>query len=98
MFDTILSSANCSSLECLRSIPEGEVMRVNHALINLPSDAGGGVLGPAPGFGPVPDGTFIPDIPIRLFQEGRFNKGIKSLIVGSMLNDVSPSFPFFSRL
>ena len=63
---------------------------LNHLFINvLPSDSGGGVFGPAPGFGPVPDGTFIPDAPLALFQQGKFHKELRSLVVGNVANEVS---------
>ncbi|CAM1506186.1 Fc.00g058270.m01.CDS01 [Cosmosporella sp. VM-42] len=85
MFNSILEAANCTSLECLRSVPEETMRKVNDIMINqTPSDAGGGVFGPAPGFGPVPDGKYIPDIPETLFRDGRYHKELKGLIVGNM--------------
>ena len=85
----ILDKANCTSLECLRRLPEARLRDLNHLFINvLPSDSGGGVFGPAPGFGPVPDGTFIPDAPLALFQQGKFHKELKALVLGNAANEV----------
>lgn len=68
------------------------MLYLNDKLINgASSDAGGGVFGPAPGFGPVPDGTFIPDIPVKLFQQGRYHKELRSLVVGNAANEVRES-------
>jgi hypothetical protein len=70
-------------------VPESTIVRVNEKLINsIPSDAGGGVFGPAPGFGPVPDGSFIPDTPVALFQQGKFHKELRSLVIGNVANEV----------
>lgn len=63
---------------------------MNDYLINqVRSDAGGGVFGPAPGFGPVLDGAFVPDLPETLYKQGKFHKGLRSLIVGNAANEVS---------
>ncbi|KAK4442551.1 lipase 1 [Podospora aff. communis PSN243] len=88
LFQMILNEANCTSIECLRDAPESTIVRVNEKLINgMPSDAGGGVFGPAPGFGPVPDGSFVPDTPVALFQQGKFHKELRSLVVGNVANE-----------
>ncbi|KAL2106177.1 hypothetical protein VUR80DRAFT_7098 [Thermomyces stellatus] len=88
LFNQILESANCTSLDCLRSAPEETVKNVNDYLINqIRSDAGGGVFGPAPGFGPVLDSTYIPDLPETLYREGRFHKELKAFIVGNAANE-----------
>jgi len=89
LFQQILVETNCTSVKCLRDVPEKAILHVNEKLINdVPSDAGGGVFGPAPGFGPVPDGSFIPDIPLVLFQQGRFHKELRSLVIGNVANEV----------
>lgn len=86
--DRTLNSANCTSLSCLRLVPEDKIKDVNDYLINqIPSDTGGGVFGPAPGFGPVFDGSFITDLPETLYQQGRFNRGLRSLIIGNAANE-----------
>lgn len=64
------------------------MLRLNNHFINdVNSDAGGGLLGPAPGFGPVPDGKFIPDTPQALWQAGKFHK-LRSLVLGNCANEV----------
>lgn len=89
MFQTILESANCTTLGCLRSVPEDTIRQVNDELINkMPSDAGGGVFGPTPGFGPVPDAKSIPDMLTILFQQGHYHRKLKALIVGNMADEV----------
>ncbi|KAH7126421.1 putative lipase 2 [Dactylonectria estremocensis] len=88
LFESILTSANCTTLACLRSAPESTIRRLNDDLINqMASDAGGGVFGPTPGFGPVPDGRAIPDMPAVLFRQGRYHRGLKGLIIGSMADE-----------
>ncbi|KAK0625939.1 carboxyl ester lipase [Immersiella caudata] len=88
LFQMILNEANCTTTRCLRSVPESTIVHVNEKLINgVPSDAGGGVFGPTPGFGPVPDGSFIPDTPFALFQQGKFHKELRSLVVGNVANE-----------
>ncbi|KAH8799813.1 putative lipase 2 [Xylogone sp. PMI_703] len=84
LFQMILNGANCHSLECLRSLTQESMLRINDYLINTaPSDAGGGVFGPAPGFGPVLDGGFIPDMLQAFFQQGKYHKELRSLIIGN---------------
>ncbi|KAK4041356.1 lipase 1 [Parachaetomium inaequale] len=107
LFQMILDKAECISLACLRRLPEARLRDLNHLFINvLPSDSGGGVFGPAPGFGPVPDGTFIPDTPLALFQQGKFYKELKALVLGSSENEgmttssgvgMPENFPFLVR-
>jgi carboxylesterase type B len=87
LFDIVLDTANCTSLDCLRSLPEEDLKRVNDQLINSESTGGGGNLGPVIGFGPSPDGTDIPDLPLALLREGRYHKELKGMILGSMSNE-----------
>ena len=85
----ILDNANCTSVEGLRGVSESIILHLNNKLINnVAFDAGGGVLGPAPGFGTVVDGTFISDIPPSLFQKGWYHKQLRSLVVGNVTNKV----------
>ncbi|KAK2593461.1 hypothetical protein QQS21_008834 [Conoideocrella luteorostrata] len=85
LFDLVLKTANCTTLECLRSVPERTIIQVNDQLINQsPSFSGGGQVGALHGFGPAPDGKRIPDLPLALFRKGQFHKDIKGLILGSM--------------
>lgn len=65
------------------------LIQANDYLINqISSEAGGGVFGPGSGFGPVPDGTSIPDMPLVSFKKGHYNKRLKSIISGNMANEV----------
>lgn len=83
-----MDSANCTSIECLRSIPEEGMLAINNKLINeLPSGGGGGVFGPVLGFGPAPDGDAIPDLPLELFRRGKFHQHLKGLVLGTMANE-----------
>lgn len=85
----ILDEANCTLTKCLRSVPESTIVQLNKKFItDTLSDARGGVFGPAPGFGPVPDGSFIPDAPVALFRQGHFYKELRSLVVGNVANEV----------
>ena len=87
-FKLVLDAANCTTLACLRSVPEETMLKVNDQLINhTPSNSGGGQLGPLLGFGPAPDGKVIPDMPLALFQKGQYNKGVKRLVLGSMADE-----------
>lgn len=89
LFQMILDEANCTSTACLRSVSESTIASLNKKfIIDTPSDAGGGVFGPAPGFGPVPDGSFIPDMLVALFQRGDFYQEVQSLVVGNVANEV----------
>jgi carboxylesterase type B len=84
----VLRAVNCTSLECLRSVPEDAIMKANDRLIvQEESTSGGGTLGPLIGFGPAPDGKDIPDIPLALLDEGLFHQGLGSLLIGSMENE-----------
>lgn len=89
LYNLVLDSANCTSLDCLRSIPEADLIAVNDKLINhMESTGGGGVLGPVLGFGPAPDGRTVLDIPLREFQRGAINtRGLKRLMVSNMANE-----------
>jgi carboxylesterase type B len=89
LFRQVLQTANCSTVACLRSLPESEMLQLNNIMINqIPSDAGGGVLGPAPGFGPAPDGRWFPDTIETLYREGRYHRELRRLVVGSMAYEV----------
>jgi hypothetical protein len=52
------------------------------------SNGGGGDFGPGIGFGPVTDGDYVPDVPAILFDQGRYHKSVRSLIVGTMAEEV----------
>ncbi|KAJ6786238.1 hypothetical protein PWT90_04910 [Aphanocladium album] len=88
VFDIVLDTANCTSIECLRSLSETDLKAVNHFLINNTSaGGGGGNFGPGIGFGLLPDGEDFADIPAKLLLDGKVNRGLKRLIVGSMANE-----------
>jgi hypothetical protein len=92
VYQQILDAAGCTSLKCLRQVPEQVMLLVNDFMINrLPSDAGGGVLGPAPGFGPIPDGRSFPDTLQNMYREGKFHEGLRRLVVGNTANEVRMS-------
>jgi carboxylesterase type B len=85
LFDMVLAAANCIDLACLRAAPEETMLRVNGLLINqIGGETGGGTLGPVMGFGPAPDGKFIPDIPSALIKQGHMHKELERLVVGTM--------------
>ena len=85
LFNMVLETANCTTLACLRSVPESTLLLVNDRLINqMLSETGGGTLGPVMGFGPAPDGKLIPDIPSALIRQGCMHKELKRLVVGTM--------------
>lgn len=88
VFNIVLETANCSSLDCLRHLSVEELKRVNHIVINdMPAMGGGGNFGPGIGFGLAPDGKDFPDIPLQLLQDGKVNKGLKRVAAGSMANE-----------
>jgi len=90
LYEDVLAATNCTSVECLRCIPESDLLAVNYYLVSdLPSTGGGGDFGPGIGFGPVVDGDYIPDVPGILLEQGRYHKSINSLIVGNMAEEVS---------
>ncbi|KAH6630678.1 Alpha/Beta hydrolase protein [Chaetomium sp. MPI-SDFR-AT-0129] len=88
LFDLVLDTANTTSLAGLRALSETDFIALNDAMINqMPSEGGGGNLGPILGFGPAPDGTRIPDIPSALIQRGVVNHDLKGLVLGSMASE-----------
>ncbi|TQV95176.1 lipase [Cordyceps javanica] len=88
LYNTVLHTANCTSLECLRNLTETDLKAVNHFLINNTySGSGGGNFGPGIGFGLAPDGKDFSDTPTQLLLDGKVNRGLKRLIVGTMANE-----------
>lgn len=88
IFKTVLETADCTSVTCLRSLSEDDLKVVNHKLINdTPAGGGGGNFGPGIGFTVLPDGQNFPDIPLELLRTGKVNKGLKRIMVGSMANE-----------
>ncbi|KAK2785070.1 hypothetical protein FQN53_007963 [Emmonsiellopsis sp. PD_33] len=88
LYEDVLEATNCTSVECLRCLPESELLAANfHLVAEVYSSGGGGDFGPGIGFGPVADGDYVLDIPAVLFDEGRYHKSVKSLIVGTMAEE-----------
>jgi carboxylesterase type B len=88
----VLNATNCTDLKCLRSVPEEVIFTANNNLINFTkSDAGGGLFGMGVGFGPVPDGSDVPDMPLALYQQGKYHKEFGPMIVGTMAKEVGCS-------
>ncbi|PGH04908.1 hypothetical protein GX51_03204 [Blastomyces parvus] len=108
VYESVLEAANCTTLACLRAVPETELEAVNHHLITeVKGASGGGAFGPGIGFAPLVDGSYVPDAPQVLLDQGRFNKNVKSIISANTLNEgqgVSPdsnmpeNFPAIVRL
>ena len=85
VFNQVLKAANCTSLDCLRNAPATTLMKANkHVLTEIPGGSGGATFGPSIGLGPFPDGQFIPDAMTTLFNKGRFNNQVRSVISGNM--------------
>jgi carboxylesterase type B len=84
-FGLLLNVTGCTTLKCLRSLPEKAMLAASDRLINqMESTGGGGVLGPILGYGPAPDGGIIPDLPLVMLREGRFHDELEGLVLGSM--------------
>ncbi|KAF5636544.1 triacylglycerol lipase [Fusarium sp. NRRL 25303] len=76
-YEHLLTATNCSDLECLRRLPIEQFQAKNVAIPFL------GQHEPALfGYGPTIDGSFLPDRPSTLLQQGRFAKD-KPMILGS---------------
>ena len=89
LYEDVLAATNCTSVECLRSISESDLLAANYHLVaEVYSNGGGGDFGPGIGFGPVTDGDYVPDVPAILFDQGRYHKSVRSLIVGTMAEEV----------
>ncbi|KFY03325.1 hypothetical protein O988_01556 [Pseudogymnoascus sp. VKM F-3808] len=88
LYEDVLAATNCTSVECLRSISESDLLAANYHLVaEVYSNGGGGDFGPGIGFGPVTDGDYVPDVPAILFDQGRYHKSMRSLIVGTMAEE-----------
>ncbi|KAK2776710.1 hypothetical protein FQN53_002502 [Emmonsiellopsis sp. PD_33] len=88
VYEAVLDATNCTSLACLRAVPEAELEAINHHLISeVKSDSGGGAFGPGIGFAPLVDGSYVPDAPQVLLEKGCFNKKVESVIASNTLNE-----------
>ncbi|KAF4992123.1 hypothetical protein FDECE_13794, partial [Fusarium decemcellulare] len=76
-YDYLLSATNCTNLECLRSLPSDQLQAANVA-IPFPGQNDTALFG----YGPVIDGSFLPDRPSRLLEQGRFARD-KPMLLGS---------------
>jgi len=88
VWDAILNATGCPNIACMRTLPFSKIRDANaHLFIDLPSGPGGGSLGPAPGLTPTVDGELLNDLPLNLFEAGKFNKGVKTVVVGNTANE-----------
>ncbi|KAF4460339.1 Carboxylesterase type B [Fusarium albosuccineum] len=76
-YDYLLSATNCTNLECLRSLPSDQLQAANVA-IPFPGQNDTALFG----YGPVIDGSFLPDRPSSLLEQGRFARD-KPMLIGS---------------
>lgn len=78
-----MAQANCIDIACLRLAPTETLMRANDYLtLHVPA---GGIA-----FSVVVDGDFVPDLPGRLFLEGKYHKTLTSVIVANTEYEVCP--------
>lgn len=80
-YDHLLAATNCSSLECLRTVPTDRFQEANIA-IPFPGQQETALFG----YGPVVDGVVFPDRPLNLLKQGKFFKD-RPLILGSSESD-----------
>ncbi|KAK2800501.1 hypothetical protein FQN51_006070 [Onygenales sp. PD_10] len=75
VYDQVLNATNCDSVDCLRNASEETLFEAHkYLVINGTSPVG---KGSGPGFFPVVDGDYIPDIIPILAREGRFDKVVE---------------------
>jgi len=88
VWNQVLNATGCGDLDCMRGVSEDVIRDANkYLLIDQPSGAGGGSLGPGAGFAPTVDGELLSDLPLNLFASGQFNKKIRQLVVSNTLNE-----------
>lgn len=93
VYEQILNATGCDTVECMRQIPEEKMKNATAYIFSLFPAGGGGALGPGVGITPLIDGELVSDLPAKAFQEGKFNRNIKSLIVGNTAEEVSHVTP-----
>ncbi|CVL05264.1 related to triacylglycerol lipase II precursor [Fusarium mangiferae] len=76
-YEHLLTATNCSDLECLRQLPI-EQFQAKNVAIPFPGQHEPALFG----YGPTIDGSFLPDRPSTLLQQGQFAKD-KPMILGS---------------
>lgn len=83
VYDNLVNSTNCNTasdtLECLRNVPYETIVPL---ILNAPSPLQG-LFRVA--FGPTLDGDLIPDLPFRLFKQGKFVR--VPVIAGEVLDE-----------
>lgn len=84
-----MAQANCSDVACLRSAPTETLMDAN-SLLTQNSISSGSV-----GFVVVVDGEYVPDLPGKLFLEGRYHKNLTSVITANNQYEVHCLPAFF---
>lgn len=72
-FSTFLSKANVSTLAGLKNLSTLDIQVAN----KLSQDS---VFYGTFQFGPAPDGSFVPDLPEKLLDDGRYHKGVKVMV------------------
>jgi hypothetical protein len=85
LFESLIGYTNCTTVSCLRSLPEADLAAANAQLINKAPP--GFSLGPGIGFGPVIDGELVTGIPDIMISEGKYRQGIKTILTSNMLDD-----------
>jgi len=78
-FKAFTTKANCSDLDCLRRAPTQALMEAN-SVLNQDIFA--------PGFSVVVDGDFVPDLPSKLFLQGRYHKTLTAVIAANNEHEV----------
>ncbi|PLN79067.1 Alpha/Beta hydrolase protein [Aspergillus taichungensis] len=88
VFKEVLQATKCKSVECLRDVPARALVAANkHLLTEVFSGSGGATFGPGIGFGPIPDGEYIPDALTVLFSLRRVNPRVKAVVVGNTADE-----------
>ncbi|OJD13625.1 hypothetical protein AJ78_05929 [Emergomyces pasteurianus Ep9510] len=88
LYDTVLTSGKCVNIGCLRLVSETELMDLNRLSVQDDSNmSGGGMFGPGLGFGPVVDGSYLPDAAQILISQGHFHQEVEAVIVSSTYNE-----------
>ncbi|KAJ4301240.1 hypothetical protein N0V90_003331 [Kalmusia sp. IMI 367209] len=84
IFDFAVTATGCKNVDCVRKVPEATIRAANKLIMEQAPSTGGGSLGLAPGFAPTVDGELVSNLPVEAFSKGKFNKGIKKLVIGNM--------------
>lgn len=78
IYNAFRSAANCTNLECLRQAPTEVLKDANRNLISSNMS-----------IGPVVDGDYVPDIPMKLLAQGKFHHDLKGVIATNTGFEVS---------